>query len=182
MATCALLEEDAGNATRMSDIAKAAKISRQALYLHYPNRADLLIATVRYVDEIKNVEERFAESRNTKNGRDRLKAWVDAWGSYIPEIYGVARALIALRHTDAGAKAAWDDRMRAVQHGCAAVAAALDSDGVLRPSLSKDEAADLLATLVSIPSWEALCLHAGWSQARYIAVLQETAQRALMAD
>ena len=42
-ATRKLLESGDKN-VRMSDIAKAVGISRQALYLHYPNRADLLIA------------------------------------------------------------------------------------------------------------------------------------------
>jgi AcrR family transcriptional regulator len=35
--------------TRMSDIAKAVGISRQALYLHFPTRAALLIATTRHL-------------------------------------------------------------------------------------------------------------------------------------
>ncbi|MBL4878008.1 MAG: helix-turn-helix transcriptional regulator, partial [Hyphomonas sp.] len=41
-ATWKLLEESGGSGVRMSDIAKAAGISRQAVYLHFPTRADLL--------------------------------------------------------------------------------------------------------------------------------------------
>ena len=43
------LLESGDNAVRMSDIAKAVGISRQALYLHYPNRADLLVATTKHI-------------------------------------------------------------------------------------------------------------------------------------
>lgn len=180
--TLKLLEAGAGKRTSMSDVAKAAKISRQALYLHFPNRADLLIATVRHVDQIKKVEERFAKSRATIDGRPKLAAWIDDCGNYIPEIHSVARALLAMRDTDVEARAAWEDRMTALHHGCEAVAAALAAEGILRPTLTKTEAADLLFTLVSIQSWEALCLHAEWSQERYIAVLKETAENALLAD
>jgi AcrR family transcriptional regulator len=35
----------------MSDIAKAAGLSRQAVYLHFPNRAELLISATKHLDE-----------------------------------------------------------------------------------------------------------------------------------
>lgn len=40
-----LLEASQGKGVRMTDIAKGAGISRQALYLHFATRAELLIAT-----------------------------------------------------------------------------------------------------------------------------------------
>lgn len=48
-----LLESGTGGAVRISDIAKAAGISRQAVYLHFPKRSDLLIAATRFLDEKK---------------------------------------------------------------------------------------------------------------------------------
>ena len=48
---------------RMSDIAKAVGISRQALYLHYPTRAELLIATTKHIDTVKKVNQRLELSR-----------------------------------------------------------------------------------------------------------------------
>ena len=47
-AALALLRE--GGPVRMSDIAKAAGVSRQAVYLHFPTRAQLLIAAARRLD------------------------------------------------------------------------------------------------------------------------------------
>ncbi|NNF92209.1 MAG: helix-turn-helix transcriptional regulator, partial [Boseongicola sp.] len=84
-ATWNLLENGGGNAVRMSDIAKAAKISRQALYLHFPNRADLLIATARHLDEVHEVDRMLAASR-AATGPDRLDEWIEAWGGYIPRV------------------------------------------------------------------------------------------------
>lgn len=174
-----LLEKGEGP-VRMSDIAKAAKISRQALYLHFPNRADLLIAVTRHLDEVHDVEARLAESRMAASGVRRLQAWIAAWGDYIPQIHGVARALMAMRDHDAEARAAWEGRMAAMREGCAAAVAALEADGDLREGLSPVEATDLLWSLLSVRVWEQLRLDCGWPQERYIAVTQETARRALV--
>ena len=79
----------------MADIAKRAGISRQALYLHFRTRADLLIATTLHLDEVNRTEERLVASRTAATGLQRLEAFIEAWGSYLPEIHGVARALLA---------------------------------------------------------------------------------------
>lgn len=179
-ATWSLLDSGAGSRVRMSDIAKASGISRQALYLHFPNRAELLIATTRHIDEEKKVDDRLAASRAAQTGRARLAAFVKAWGNYIPEIYGVAKALIALGADDGEARAAWQDRMDAVRHGCAAAVAMLARDGDLIPHLGEGRATDLLATLLSVPVWEDLRLAHGWSQADYIAEIDRLSRAALI--
>jgi AcrR family transcriptional regulator len=63
-----LLEAGGGSEVRMSDIAKDAGISRQAVYLHFPKRADLLIATTRYIDEVNDIDARLAASRGAATG------------------------------------------------------------------------------------------------------------------
>ena len=180
-ATLDLLESRSAAVVRMADIAKAAKISRQALYLHFPTRAELLVAAVRYVDDIRNVDARLAASRAATGGTERLDLWIAAWGNYIPEIYGVARALHVMSESDPEAGIAWDDRAAAIRKGCEAVVSALASDGALAAGLSNEEAAELLYTLVSISAWEDLCLRAGWRQARFIEVMQRSARAILVA-
>lgn len=175
-----LLVGDGANAVRMSDIAKRTGISRQAVYLHFPSRAELLIAITRYIDEIKDVDKRLEASRRATSGEKRLDAFIEAWGNYIPEIYGVAQALIHLQTTDEAARAAWADRMRAVRHGCEAAVAALRKDGELRETLSAKEATDLLWTQLSVENWEQLRQRCGWTQARYIKVMQQTARMTLV--
>lgn len=179
--TWRLLEQGAGKPVRMSDIAKAAGISRQALYLHFPGRTDLLVATTRYLDEVKDVDARLAASRAATRGLDRLDAFVAAWSDYIPEIAGVGRALIAMRDSDAEARAAWDGRMQALREGCAAAVAALARDGDLLPALTEDEATDLLWTLLALHNWEQLVRGCGWSQARFVGTMQRLARQALVA-
>ncbi len=175
-----LLAGKGAGAVRMSDIAKQTGISRQAVYLHFPSRAELLVATTRHIDQVKNVDERLAASRSARSGIERLDAYIAAWGNYIPEIHGVARALIALQDQDEDARAAWTDRMNAVRHGCAAAVAALSRDNQLSAELSEREATDLLCSLLSVESWEQLRQLCGWSQARYVELMQRTARRALL--
>ena len=98
--TWKLLESGGPSAVRMSDIAKSTGISRQAVYLHFPSRAELLIATTRYLDEVKDVDARLEASHSATSGLERLDAYIEAWGNYIPEVYGVARALVAHMSVD----------------------------------------------------------------------------------
>ncbi len=174
------LLENGDKAVRMSDIAKAAGISRQALYLHFPNRAELLVATTRHIDAVKNVDERLAQSRSSTSGIERLYAFIEGWGSYIPEIHGMSVALRAMYDTDKEAAAAWDDRMQAVKHGCEAAIQAISDDGYLTKELTKAAATDLLWTLLSVENWERLVRECGWSQSVYEQTLKKTAEATLI--
>lgn len=180
--TWSLLEDGGGSAVRMADIAKAAKISRQALYLHFPNRAELLVATTRYLDEVHDIDSKLVASRTAMTGVERLVEWIDAWGNYIPTIYGIAKALMAMKDSDEEANAAWNDRMQAVRHGCAATIAALKTDSNLNKELSENEATDALYVLLSIRNWEQLRIECGWSQERYITLIQDMATRSFVQD
>lgn len=167
------LLESGNTAIRMADIAKAAGVSRQALYLHFPNRAELLVATTRHIDTVKNVDERLSRSRSASSGIERLQAFVEAWGGYIPEIHGISVALRAMRDTDKEAAAAWEDRMQAVRQGCEAAVRAISEDGYLKKELTENAAVDLLWTLLSVENWERLVLACSWSQSDYEQTLKQ---------
>lgn len=177
-----LLEDGAGSEVRMSDIAKKAGISRQAVYLHFPKRADLLIAVTRYIDEANEVDVRLAASRGAATGIERLDAYIEAWGNYIPEIYGVGKALMAMQETDSEARMAWEGRMLAVRKGCEAAVGALARDRALSLEIGEEKATDLLWTLLSVRNWEQLTLECGWPQDDYIGEMKRTARKALLAD
>ena len=179
-ATWKLLEASQGSGVRMSDIAKIAGISRQAVYLHFLNRAELLIATTRHLDEVKSVDARLMVSRNAITGLARLEAFIEAWGNYIPEVYGVAKALLAIKDTDDAARLAWNDRMEAVRDGCQAAVKALKKDDDLSSEHSVKEATDILWTLLSVQTWEQLTRECGWSQRQYVKTIKELAKKMLV--
>lgn len=171
------MEEQRGQGVRMSDIARAAGVSRQALYLHFSSRTDLLVATTRYGDEVRGLDERLRRWRAATAGVELLAAFIEFWGNYIPEIYGIAKALLMVRETDEAASVAWNDRMNSVRGGCRHTIEALQRDGRLAPEWTLDEATDLLWTMLSVRNWEQLTSECGWTTGEYIERMQRLAKR-----
>ncbi len=167
---------------RMADIAQKVGISRQALYLHFSTRAELLVALTHFVDEVNDVDSYLAASRAAQTGRERLDAFIEGGGGYIPKVFPVAKALMAMYDTDDAAHTAWDGRLAALRHGCEAAVRDLKRDGDLRPGLSAKQATDLLWMLLSFENWERLRLTCGWSQKRFIEELQHLARAAVLKD
>lgn len=174
-ATRAVLERQGGAGVRMSDIAKAAGVSRQAVYLHFDGRAELLIAVTTHMDAVLGVQERLKPTRAARSGVDRIRAFIAFWGGYLPEVYTVARALIAMQDSDAAARQAWAGRMASVREGCAAAIAALERDGQLAPGWTLTTATDLFLAMLLVPVWEQLTRDSGWSEADYVERIQRQA-------
>lgn len=177
-----LLEEGGGSGVRMSDIAKRAGITRQAVYLHFANRAELLIATTFHVDELKGTAARLAPSRNAITGEERLEAFISAWAAYIPEIYPIAKALMLMGPTDEEANMAWSQRMRDMREGCEAAIEALKRDWMLSAHYTVDDATDLLWTLLQVENWEHLTQVCGWAQEKYAGHVLQIARRQFLKE
>lgn len=171
-----MLDSNPGVAARMSDIAKKAGVSRQALYLHFPNRTELFIATTKYMDEVFCVQEQLGESRAAATGRARLDAYIETWVNYIPNIFGIAKTLMVMAETDEDANRAWSERMQDMREGCAAAISALAMDGALKGDWTETTATDALWALLSITHWELLTQDCGWSQDDFTAYIKRTAR------
>ncbi|CAM2005742.1 TetR/AcrR family transcriptional regulator [Acanthopleuribacter pedis] len=176
-ATAELLIQSNGKGVRMGDIAKAAGISRQAVYLHYSSRTELLEATTKFIDEQLGLPERLAPSRNAPDGVTRLARYIAMWGEYIPEIYPTAKALLLAMDTDEAAADAWRDRMQDMREGCEAAIRHVEADGRLAAPWTVDTATDMLWTLLSVRNWELLVQERGWEHAAYTQHLQDVAKK-----
>lgn len=179
--TVRVLEAEGGRGVRMADIAKAAGISRQAVYLHFASRTELLVAATRYLDELLDVDARLAPSRAAQSGLERLDLFIECWGRYIPDIYGVGKALMVAQATDEAAAAAWQDRMLAMRDGCRAAIAALHADGQLAKDWTPGTATDALWTMLLVPNWENLTQQGGWSTPQYVRRMKTLAKRCFVA-
>jgi len=177
IATVEMLEKHGGRGVRMGDIAKVAGISRQAVYLHFASRTDLLVAATQYLDEVLEVDRRLAPSRAATSGVERLALYIECWGNYIPDIYGVAKALLLDQDTDDAAAAAWKDRMLAMRDGCRAAIDALHADGKLAAGWTPKKATDVLWTMLLVPNWENLTGECGWSTKEYVRWMTIVAKR-----
>jgi AcrR family transcriptional regulator len=167
-ATWQLMEQRRGQDVHMGEIAKAAGISRQAVYLHFASRTELMVATMDYVDEVKGLQERLNRLETAASAIELLDACVEVWGNYIPEIYGLAKAMLRTRETDAATATAWDNSMACLLNACQETIAALDREGYLASEWTRQEAIEMFYTLLSIHNWELLTMERGWSPQEYI--------------
>lgn len=174
-----LMLEAGGQPVPLRDIAKAAGISRQALYLHYASRLELVVATVHYVDEQNGLDQQLERFHLAGTGSGKLIALVEVWGHYIPRIHGLAHALLLARETDEAAAAAWDGCMLELRSACLATVEHLHEEGHLRPELTPANASDLLWALLSVRNWELLTQDCGWTETQFVDTMLRTLQAAL---
>jgi len=167
-ATWQLMEQHLGKVIKMSDVAKAAGISRQAVYLHFKSRTELIVATSQYVDNLKGLGERLIAFKQAKTATEQLEACVNIWGNYIPEIIGIAKALMAAKDSDEAMAAAWNGNMGYVRDICGQTINALHDEGLLASQWSKKSATDIFWSTLSINNWEQLTRECGWSTPQYV--------------
>ena len=165
----------------MSAIARATGVSRQALYLHFPERASLLLALVEHVDEREDLQAEVALVLAAPDGRGQVRAWAEMQARRNPRIAAVARALDQSRHADDPAAAAWRDRTANRLRAAGGIVERLRSEGHVNRSWTNDEAAALVWELLSFRVWDDLVGEAGLPPERYVEVVTAAALAALAA-
>ena len=174
-----LIEQGDGGVPSMSELARAVGISRQALYLHFPDRASLLLVLVAHVDEREDLQAGMTDVQAAPDAAGQIRAWaqVQAWRN--PRIAPLARALDQARHTDQAASAAWRDRTDNRMRGAAAIITRLRKEGQLHPSWKTSEAAALLWELTSFRVWDDLVNESRLTPDRYVEIITAAALAAL---
>jgi AcrR family transcriptional regulator len=161
--TRALIAEQ-GSDVSMAQVARAADISRQAVYLHFPSRAQLYLAVVHQIDEQAGIHEQLASALELEDPLEAFDAFLSVWLGFAATIHATASVLLAARDGDPDAWAAWEDRMRDLRGGVLRATRRLEAAGLLRVGLSASIAADLAWSLTNVPVWQHLALDCGWSQ------------------
>jgi AcrR family transcriptional regulator len=153
----------------LSEIARAAGVTRQSVYLAFGNRAGLLVAMARRADSRSTHSRRMAEiAVGPGNDVRTFLAFTEAWLDHLPEIFPIGRLLGAAAATDADAAQVFADRMVAGLHGkFAKIAARLAAADQLPPGLSPEKAADLAWSFTHLDTWRQLVVERGWSPRAY---------------
>jgi AcrR family transcriptional regulator len=167
--------EKQGAVPNMSALARAVGISRQALYLHFPDRAQLLLALVAYLDETEQLQAGTAAVQQAADAGGAIRAWahMQAWRN--PKIAALARALDDTRHADPAASAAWADRTGNRMRGAVSIIERLRAEGRLDPAWTTTEAAALLWELTSFRVWDDLVNDARIEPDRYVEIITAAA-------
>ncbi len=174
--------EQRGASFTIDEVAEAAGVSRQAVYLHFGSRAGLFIATVRHQDELHGIEARFAAAMDQPSSEEMLQAALEVWFDYIPVISKVVEALNGAAQLDPDARSALSDRSRAQREGMALGVRRIETEGALNPMWSASEATDLLWSLVHISTWNHLVDECGWTPERFIKSRIEIVRHTLLAE
>lgn len=162
-----LFEQGATHAS-MAEIAQAAGISRQAVYMHYGTREALLGALNHYLAQRFGIADELQRINASKTGIEALRASASFQARLYPKVQAVVRALErAQGNNDEAAERVWQAQLRNDLAGCRQTIGRLDREKLLRPGLDAATATDLLWALTSIPLWEELVLQRGWSARRY---------------
>jgi len=179
-ATQKLLECSNASVPGMADVAAGAGISRQAVYLHFGSRAELLIETIRFIDERNGLPQRLAAIQSIESGIEKLERCVQVWGDYLPVIQGISRALLMLRDSDPEVMAAWDETVRCLSDVCRDCLVTLKNQGLLSREWTVPRATIMLTGMLSIPCWEEL-QRMGWSNREYIKNLKLSVRKTFCA-
>jgi AcrR family transcriptional regulator len=163
----ALITKRRGADVSMAKIAKAARVSRQAMYLHFADRADLMLALVRHADEKRGLENEIRKIAAAPTGVAAMREMVALQARMNPGVWAIARALDAVRRTDAAAEQGWQDRLKHRHSGCTQVVQRMHREGSLKSGISQEAAADLLWNITSLRTWEDLVLARGWTAEEY---------------
>lgn len=166
VATWKLMEKSRDLNVRIADIAEAAKVSRQAVYLHFGNRANLLLAAVQHRDRLT------AAGAITRAARESpvpgaLGEYVRAWFEHIPRIQPIAHLLSAASQTDREAKVAFDDRMNLLRGHIDVLVERLARAGLLKRGWTAAQAADWIWHRTHLDGWRHLVGERGWDAAEY---------------
>lgn len=162
-----LLEEGGPEVLTMTAIAERAGVTRRAVYLHFPSRADLLIGLFHHVNETEDLASSLRPVWAAPDSAAALEEWAGHIARYHPRILTVASAINRARRLDPDAEAHWQIVMRDQRSACRRLARWLHDEGRLAAPWTPRSAADMLWALMSFEVLEELTIDRRWSTQRY---------------
>ncbi|MBX3274350.1 MAG: TetR family transcriptional regulator [Sandaracinaceae bacterium] len=175
----ALREGDAGFS--MGEVARRAGVTRQAVYLHFRHRGELLVAAIAEINAELGLEAHLREVMEAPSGPQALDRLVATLVRHGARTRAVARALRRHLEDDPEARAAWARRGPGRAAAVRRVTRRLGAEGALRDDLAPADAAGLVTAIVSADAIEALVEGRGWSLARTAEALGRAVRAALLA-
>ena len=178
-ATWELIEE-VGPGVTLVDAADRAGVSRQAVYLHFGDRAGLLLALVQYMPESLGFQKMLANVFDAPTGAEMLERAVKLHSTYTSRIDSIAQVLEAAQYQDEELGAAWRDRMNASRAAHRAIIQRVADEGQLADGWTVDTAGDLFYTVTMNGPWRELTRELGWTPEQYAENITRLLRRSLL--
>ncbi len=170
-----------GASVNLADVAAAASVSRQAIYLHFGDRAGLLVALVQHMDETLDLGASLAAVHAAPDGASLLEAAMQLNTTFWAQVLPIAQVLEASQHTDAVLGMAWRDRMRFRLSTFRAMVEALAERNELADDIAVDDAAATLYAVAHFDTWRELVIELGWTDDHYVKSMTRLLCNALLA-
>ena len=178
-AAWALLEER-GTGIRIADVAAKADVSRQAVYLHFGNRASLFVALGDHIDVSFGRDRLRTHVFGAPSGAESLRRWVETMSWYTAKIDSVSRVLELAAESDEALAAAWKDRMIGRRGHVRRIVDRIATEGRLADGWTPESATDL-AFAVTLPGpWRVFTSVLRWSAERYSGEVTAMLERTLL--
>lgn len=174
----ALAEGDV--AFSIGGIAERARLTRQAVYLHFRDRGDLLVSAVDELNRRLGLDARRREIGEAGDPHSALEVLVRVLVTHSARTLPAMRAVRRLLEDDARARAAWMKRPGGRAADIRQVIASLDEVGALRRGLTAQDAAALVESLVSLDAITELVVRRRWSVARAATELLRAVRAAIL--
>ena len=153
-------------AVTVADIAAAAGVSRQLVYVHFSSRAGLLVAMARHQDSRSGFRARAWATRELEPV-SALEELLRAWLAYVPEIQPVVNELEAAVITHDDAADAWRDRMGELHEAFRLAIERIAGAGALADGWTVAAAADWVWARCQPSNRVHLVVERGWDPAEY---------------
>ena len=163
----------------LEDIAAAAGVSRQAIYLHFGSKANLLLELARQIDESQGLPALIGQFRSAPTSLEAMDRFIHVLATYGPKVLRIALVLDGARHSDKDALAAWRDRMMSRLGGMRWIIEWVARDGLLAPGWTVDDAAEWWWALSSPQVQELLTEVRSWSAEQYEVAMRRSVRAAL---
>ena len=169
-----------GANVKLSEVAEAAEVSRQALYLHFGDRTGLLVALVDHMDSTLELGPALDRVLAAPTGAELLERAMRLNTEFWTAVAPVAHVLQAGQHDDDALGTAWRDRMQFRHHVFAEMIRTVADRDELADEWAIDDAAATLYAIAHFEPWRELTQHLGWSDDDYVDRMTTVLRRTLL--
>ena len=164
----AMFEEFGYHGASLGAVANRAGVSRQAIYLHFPSKAELLTALHLHIfaTDVVPVLERHPIT-DTMTALDALDAMIAVDVEVASKVWRIHEALAIARRQHPEVEQTLRPREEEHYGELLDLGRRLERDGALPPSIRAGTFADMLWGLVNVGTYRSLVIERGWSLDQY---------------
>lgn len=161
-----ILEAEGFDALTMAAVADHAGVTRRAVYLHFPSRAELVAALFDHVASTEGLHHSLAQVWAAPDAASALDEWARHLARYHVRLLAVDRAISRFEAADPDA-AAHRSRVSVEKlSGCRRLAQRVQDEGVLAEPWTVESAADVIFALSTSDVVGGLVVDRRWSPDR----------------